>query len=83
MCNHPTTLSIYIPTRKRNLRPLERLTRLSRTHHQPVNHFAIEAILQYLDREETRLEPATHAAEPAGASPYAAAASPAAGSAAP
>ena len=83
MCNHPTTLSIYIPTRKRSLRPLERLTRLSRTHHQPVNHFAIEAILQYLDREETHPEPATHAAESSRVSSYAAAASPAAGSTVP
>ena len=54
MRHHPTTLSVYVPTRKLPLQPIERLTRLSRTRSEPINHLAMEAILQYLDREEAR-----------------------------
>jgi hypothetical protein len=54
MSDHPATLSVYIPTRKQPLRPIERLSSLSRSRSQPINHLAIDAILQYLDQEEQR-----------------------------
>jgi len=55
MDTHPTTLSVYIPTRKLPLHPIERLTHLSHQRSRPINHLAMDAILQYLDREEAQL----------------------------
>jgi hypothetical protein len=54
MSHHPATLSVYIPARKLPLQPIERLTALSRMRSEPINHLAVDAILQYLDREEER-----------------------------
>jgi len=45
-------MSIYIPQNKKDLRPVERLIALGEKKDRSVNYMVVEAILQYLDREE-------------------------------
>jgi hypothetical protein len=45
-------LSIYIPQSKMKLRPVERLIELGKKKDRSVNYLVVEAILQYLDRQE-------------------------------
>jgi len=45
-------LSIYIPQRKLEEEPVERLINLGMDRDRSVNYLVVEAILQYLDREE-------------------------------
>ena len=45
-------LSIYIPQSKVKQRPVERLIALGKERDRAVNYLVVEAILQYLDREE-------------------------------
>jgi len=45
-------LSIYIPQRKLEDEPVERLIDLGKDRDRSVNYLVVEAILQYLDREE-------------------------------
>jgi predicted DNA-binding protein len=45
-------LSIYIPQSKMALKPVERLVKLGAKLDRSVNYLVVEAILQYLDREE-------------------------------
>ena len=45
-------LSIYIPKSKAGHRPVERLVKLGARLDRSVNYLVVEAILQYLDREE-------------------------------
>ena len=45
-------LSIYIPQRKMLEQPIERLIKLGEKRDRSVNYVAVEAILQYLEREE-------------------------------
>jgi len=45
-------LSIYIPQRKLEDEPVERLINLGKDRDRSVNYLVVEAILQYLDREE-------------------------------
>jgi len=45
-------LSVLIPKGKLAKRPLERLMALSRKRDRSVNYLVVEAILQYLEREE-------------------------------
>ena len=54
MIARPTTdkLSIYIPKSKIALKPVERLVKLGEKLDRSVNYLVVEAILQYLDREE-------------------------------
>ncbi len=47
-------LSIYIPQRKMDERPVERLMRLGQRRDRSVNYLVVEAIIQYLDREENK-----------------------------
>jgi predicted DNA-binding protein len=47
-------LSIYIPQSKMALKPVERLIKLGEKLDRSVNYLVVEAILQYLDREEKR-----------------------------
>jgi predicted transcriptional regulator len=54
MVNRVNTLSIYIPKAKQSQRPMQRLLKLSETKDRSVNYLVMEAILQYLDREEQR-----------------------------
>ncbi len=49
-----TTLSIYIPKAKSEKKPIQRLDRLAKKLDRSVNYLVVEAILQYLDREEKR-----------------------------
>jgi len=49
-----TTLSIYIPKSKLERKPIERLERLAKRVDRSINYLVVEAILQYLDREERR-----------------------------
>ena len=45
-------LSIYIPQAKMEQRPVARLIKLGKKRDRSVNYLVVEAILQYLDREE-------------------------------
>ena len=47
-------LSIYILKTKMDKRPIERLTHMSKERDRSINYLVIEAILQYLDREEMK-----------------------------
>ena len=47
-------LSIYIPQRKMDEKPVERLMRLGDKRDRSVNYLVVEAIIQYLDREENK-----------------------------
>ena len=47
-------LSIYIPQRKMEERPVERLIKLGGRRDRSVNYLVVEAIIEYLDREEKR-----------------------------
>jgi hypothetical protein len=45
-------LSIYIPRSKAKHRPVERLVELGKKRDRSVNYLVVEAILEYVDREE-------------------------------
>ena len=47
-------LSIYIPQRKMPDRPIERLIKLGEKRDRSVNYLAVEAILEYVEREERK-----------------------------
>ncbi|MFA6436665.1 MAG: hypothetical protein WC242_00915 [Candidatus Paceibacterota bacterium] len=47
-------LSIYIPKSKMDLKPVERLMKLGKKRDRSVNYLVVEAILQYLEREESK-----------------------------
>jgi predicted transcriptional regulator len=49
-----TTLSIYIPKSKLEKRPVARLQQLSKKRDRSINYLVVEAILEYLDREEKK-----------------------------
>ncbi|MFC2082606.1 CopG family ribbon-helix-helix protein [Candidatus Bipolaricaulota bacterium] len=49
-----TTLSIYIPKNKLDKKPIERLDKLAEIVDRSINYLVVEAILQYLDREEKK-----------------------------
>jgi len=49
-----TTLSIYIPKGKLEKKPIERLDRLAKKVDRSVNYLVVDAILQYLEREEKK-----------------------------
>jgi len=45
-------LSVYISKSKAEKRPIERLSKLAKKRDRSVNYLMVEAILQFLDREE-------------------------------
>jgi predicted transcriptional regulator len=45
-------LSIYIQEKHRSARVRERLTKLGKKRDRSINYLVVEAILEYLDREE-------------------------------
>ena len=45
-------ISIYVPKNKMDQRPVERLVKLGKKKDRSVNYLVVEAILQYLEREE-------------------------------
>jgi hypothetical protein len=47
-------LSIYIPQKKMGEKPVERLIKLGQRRDRSVNYLVVEAILQYVQREETK-----------------------------
>ena len=47
-------LSIYVPQKKMVEKPVERLIRLGNKKDRSVNYLVVEAILQYLNREEKK-----------------------------
>jgi len=47
-------LSIYIPQPKMAEKPVERLTKLGEKKDRSINHLVVEAILEYLKREEKK-----------------------------
>ncbi len=47
-------MSIYIPQSKINKKPVERLMALGKKKDRSVNYLVVEAILQYVDREEKK-----------------------------
>ena len=47
-------LSIYVPQKKMEEKPVERLIRLGNKKDRSINYMVVEAILEYLKREEDR-----------------------------
>jgi len=47
-------LSIYIPQSKIDQKPVQRLIRLGDKNDRSINYLVVEAILQYLNREERK-----------------------------
>lgn len=47
-------LSIYIPQAKMDENPVERLMQLGEKRDRSVNYLVVEAIMQYLGREENK-----------------------------
>ena len=45
-------ISIYVPQKKMAERPVERLMKLAEKKDRSVNYLVVEAILEYLKREE-------------------------------
>lgn len=47
-------LSIYIPQKKMLEKPVARLIRLSEKRDRSINYLVVDAIIQYLNREEKK-----------------------------
>ena len=47
-------LSIYIPQKKMEEKPVERLIKLGENRDRSINYLVVDAILQYLEREENQ-----------------------------
>ncbi|MBN1859213.1 hypothetical protein JW848_08425 [Candidatus Bipolaricaulota bacterium] len=47
-------LSVYVPRKRLEERPVERLMKLSERRDRSVNYLVVEAILQYLASEENK-----------------------------
>jgi len=47
-------ISIYVPKSKLDQRPVERLMKLAEAKDRSVNYLVVEAIVEYLAREEKR-----------------------------
>ena len=47
-------LSVYIPQKKMEEKPVERLIRLGNKRERSINYLVVEAIIQYLNREEKK-----------------------------
>ena len=47
-------LSIYVPQEKRQHQPIERLTKLAKKRDRSVNYLVVQAILEYVEREEKK-----------------------------
>ena len=50
----PDKLSIYIPQSKKPQKPVERLMKLGAKRDRSVNYLVVEAILEYLAREDRK-----------------------------
>jgi predicted transcriptional regulator len=47
-------ISIYVPKNKLDQKPVERLMKLAETKDRSINYLVVEAIVEYLAREERR-----------------------------
>ena len=47
-------LSIYVPQKKMEEKPVERLMKLAAKKDRSINYLVVEAILEYLNREEKK-----------------------------
>lgn len=47
-------LSIYVPQDKRQHEPIERLTKLAKDRDRSVNYLVVQAILDFVEREEKK-----------------------------
>lgn len=47
-------LSVYVPLKKMGEKPVERLMALGEKHDRSINYLVVEAILQYVNREEAK-----------------------------
>ncbi len=47
-------LSIYIPLSKRRSRPIERLQKIAKKQDRSTNYLVIQALIDYLEREENK-----------------------------
>ncbi len=47
-------ISIYVPQSKRDQKPLERLQKVAKNHDRSLNYLVIQAILEFVEREEKR-----------------------------
>jgi len=47
-------MSIYIPQKKMEEKPIERLIQLGNKKDRSINYMVVEAILEYLSREERK-----------------------------
>lgn len=47
-------LSIYVPKGKLQQRPLERLAKLARKRDRSINYTVVQAIIEYVKREERK-----------------------------
>lgn len=47
-------MSLYVPDSKKDEKPVERLIKLGEKRDRSVNYLAVEAILEYLKREERK-----------------------------
>ena len=52
-------LSIYVPKDKMKLKPIERIQKLAEKHDRSVNYMVVQAIIDYVDREEKKTARAT------------------------
>lgn len=47
-------LSIYIPQEKLKAQPIQRLMKLAKERERSVNYFVVQAIMEFLKREEKK-----------------------------
>lgn len=47
-------LSIYIPRSKQQLKPIERLQKIAEKRDRSLNYMVVQALLEYVEREEQR-----------------------------
>ena len=52
MMQNTNKLSIYIPLNKRSKKLLERIAKLAKQQDRSVNHLVVQAMLEYVKREE-------------------------------
>ena len=52
--NETRRLSVYIPLSKRHLKPIERIRRLARKRKCSINDLVVDAIIEYIKREERK-----------------------------
>ena len=55
MTKRNNVISAYIPQSKRDREIFERLARLAKQQDRSMNYLLVDAILEYVDREEDRL----------------------------